>query len=67
MKTCNGCKYKIEMQKHIQFCMRFPPTSHLVMQQDKFGTQTGSANTYPVVNDQSPACGEFSEAIKIVS
>ena len=68
MKTCTNCKYKIPLPTNAllkiqpEFCLRYPPTSHILIQQDKFGPQIGTANTYPAVNDQTPACGEFHEA-----
>lgn len=74
MKTCSSCKYKQALATNSigqkiapEFCLRYPPTTHLVIQQDKFGQQTGSINTYPSVNDQTPACGEFTDAEKLVA
>jgi len=73
LKTCTNCKYKIALATNSigkiqpEFCLRYPPTTHLVIQQDKFGQQTGSVNTYPTVNDQTPACGEFIETEKLLA
>jgi hypothetical protein len=73
MKTCTNCKYKISLATNSigkiqpEFCLRYPPTTHLVVQQDKFGQQMGTTNTYPAVNDQTPACGEFTDAEKLLA
>ena len=74
MKTCTNCKYKIALATNSigkkippEFCLRYPPNTHLVIQQDKFGSQTGTVNTYPDVNDQTPACGEFIETEKLLA
>lgn len=64
MKTCTGCKYMQRIDRTVNlaspyFCLRFPPTPHLVVQQDKFGSQTGTINIYPTINSETPACGEY--------
>lgn len=68
MKTCTGCFYKIKLglNSPSENCLRYPPSVQLIMQQDKFGVQTGAVNIYPTVNDQSPACGEFRD-LKVLS
>lgn len=72
MLTCEKCIHKksltvanTNLGAPIQFCLRYPPTSHILVQTDKFGQQIGFTISYPNVTDQTTACGEYSENSKI--
>ena len=71
MLTCAKCVHKkslatdVSSAMPVKFCLRYPPSTHILVQTDKFGQQVGFANSYPSITDQTTACGEYSENIKL--
>lgn len=55
MPKCGDCKFMIDMERHGQFCARFPPTP-IAMSNGKGEMQTQSI--LPPVNPVMTWCGE---------